>query len=82
MIKTLLMLFAIAFLAAEAQSSEPRPVNRKAKEVAEMLSQRKFHELENFAAALRKKNVPLSDGQPALSGFYAGGFEVRRNGLR
>lgn len=67
------MLFAIAFLgAAEVESSEPRPVTRKAKEVAEMLSQRKFHELEKLAAALRKKSVPLSDGQPALSGFYAG----------
>jgi hypothetical protein len=57
---------------ATAQGSDPRPINNFAASTARELRAGEFARLETMAADLRTSSRVLSDGQPALSGFYAG----------
>lgn len=65
-------LFFYAFDSAAARYEDPRPINNFAAKTAQMLRAGDFQGLETMAANLRAKLPLLSDGQPALSGFYAG----------
>lgn len=49
-----------------------RPINRMADEVGGVLERHDFAKLEKLAQKFRENNVTLSDGQPAVAGFYAG----------
>jgi hypothetical protein len=55
-----------------ATDGDPRPINNYAAKIAQMLRAGDFQGLETTAANLHAKSPLLSDGQPALSGFYAG----------
>ena len=65
-------LLACAAGSAAAQSGDPRPINNFAAKTAQQLRAGDFDGLETLAANLRAKPRFLSDGQPVLSGFYAG----------
>lgn len=65
-------LFACTVVSAAAQIDQSRPINRYAAKIALQLRAGDFEGLEALAASLRAKPQQLSDGQPALSGFYAG----------
>jgi hypothetical protein len=65
-----LLVCAIDSIAATGE--DPRPINNFADKTAQMLRSGDFQGLETTAENLRAKAIRLSDGQPALSGFYAG----------
>lgn len=65
-------LLACAVGSAAAQSEDPRPINNFAANTAQQLRAGDFNGLETLAANLRAKPLLLNDGQPVLSGFYAG----------
>jgi hypothetical protein len=68
----LFCLLAFAIDSAAARDGDPRPINSFAAKTADLLRSGDFQGLETLAANLRAKSLLLSDGQPALSGFYAG----------
>lgn len=73
LLHTLLFCLLVCVLdSAAARDDDPRPINNFAAKTAQMLRAGDFQGLEKMAANLRAKSLLLSDGQPALSGFYAG----------
>lgn len=68
----LLLSLVLLGTAAVPLPDDPRPINRSALEARNVLLARDFEALERRAAVLRQKPRVLSDGQPELSGFYAG----------
>lgn len=57
-------------LAAEAQFSHPRPMQRAADEYFSALLKRDFAQLERIADDARRKDTRISDGQPVLAALY------------
>src|SRR5690349_15605214 len=57
-------------VAADAQFSHPRPMQRAADEYFALLLKRDFAQLERIADDARRKDTRISDGQPVLAALY------------
>jgi hypothetical protein len=65
------LLFLLAGTAA-AQSVNPRPMQRATDDHLGLLMGRAYDKLDRAADEARSKQIALSDGQPLLTGIYAG----------